>query len=96
VDGDGDVDVLSASANDTRLPGMRITDQRVSQLIPLPPMLMGLSLSMRIDVDKDGDIDVLSAHTMMIRSHGMRIMVPRVLPLIPLPPALIMLTMSMR
>jgi hypothetical protein len=47
VDGDGDIDVLSAHRLMIRSPGLRMTDQKVSPLIPSLLVLIVLNLFMR-------------------------------------------------
>ena len=65
LDGDGDLDVLSASSMTTRSLGMRIKDRMdvlrtvLSRLFP--PMRLKPFSVFAADLDGDGDLDVLSA-----------------------------------
>ena len=61
IDGDGDMDVLSASALMMKLPGMKTMVMRILQHILLQVMHCYAQSVYAIDVDSDGDIDVLSA-----------------------------------
>ena len=61
VDGDGDIDVLSASRVTTRSPGTRTTAARTSRPHTISTAADGASSVFAADVDGDGDLDVLSA-----------------------------------
>jgi hypothetical protein len=63
VDGDGDLDVLSASFNDSKIAWYENTDGAGgfgAQQVIAPPALAAISV-FAADVDGDGDLDVLSA-----------------------------------
>ena len=79
VDGDGDLDVLSASLVTTRSPGMRTTAGLAiftfTEIIITTGRRVAVAESVTTaDVDGDGDLDVLSAslQSMTTRSPGMR------------------------
>ena len=65
IDGDGDIDVLSASYQDSKIAWYENTDGRgtfgIQQIITTTAM--GARCVHAVDIDGDGDIDVLSAST---------------------------------
>jgi hypothetical protein len=62
LDGDGDLDVLSASTERmTKSPGMKTTASSISPAIPSAIGTSGANSVYAADVDGDGDMDVLSA-----------------------------------
>ena len=62
VDGDGDMDVLSASANDGKIAWYSTTGcRRASRHTPSPPAQADAYSVYAVDMDGDGDMDLLSA-----------------------------------
>ena len=56
IDGDGDLDIVSASISTTRLPGMKMMEQRIQHLLQhdIATSADGAELSMIFIADIDG------------------------------------------
>ena len=79
VDGDGDMDVLSASRDDDKIAWYENDGNQVFTEQVITTNADDAFGVYATDIDEDGDMDVLSASLMMIRLPGMRMMGIRVL-----------------
>ena len=96
VDGDGDMDVLSASQGDDKIAWYENNGSESFTAHTISSSADRAWSVYAVDVDRDGDIDVLSASMWMTKSPGMRTTAQRVSPPIPFLPMLMELCLCMR